>query len=423
MRPPTYTHSIQRPLAILLTLVAATALAQEPFPAGKRPARRPQPRPPQPGATFIPVPATSVQFGDPLPGLAPAQLADFIIGLEEFENVETAEGGLGPIFNNVSCVSCHSSGATGGASNVFVTRFGLRTDSRFSPLAHLGGSLLQNSAIDPAAEERVPAEANVIIRRQSTPLFGLGLIEAIPEETILALARGRKPDGVTGRAARVQNIATGEPAIGRFGWKAQLSTLLDFAGDAYLNEMGVTSRLFPEENPPNGNIALLEQFDAIADPEDAVDPETGKGDIDHAADFIRFLAAPPRLPVTPVIRAGEQIFQRAGCAVCHTPVLTTGPNPIAALHQKPVPLYSDLLLHDMAALGDGISQGDASPSEMKTAPLWGLRVSGPYLHDGRAVTIDGAIRAHDGEGRIARDRYERLTPAVRQQLLDFLSSL
>ncbi len=416
-------HTIRRPLQLLLTLAAATVLAQGPQPSGKQPARRPHPQRPQPDQTFIPVPASTVQFGDPLPGLTPAQLADFIMGIEEFENVEDAEGGLGPIFNNSSCVSCHSAGGTGGASEVFVTRFGLRADDRFSPLADLGGSLLQHSAIDPAVAESIPPSANVLVRRQSTPLFGLGLVEAIAEETILAGERGRKPDGVKGRAARVQDVANGGLRVGRFGWKGQVASLLDFAGDAYLNEMGITSRLFPVENAPNGNTALLEQFDNVADPEDQVDPETGKGDIDHAADFIRLLAAPPRLPATPAIRAGEQAFQRTGCAVCHTPVMMTAPNPIAALSSKPVALYSDLLLHDMGALGDGIAQGDAGPNEMKTAPLWGLRVSGPYLHDGRAVTIDGAIRAHDGEAQAARDRYTRLLPGQRQALLDFLSSL
>ena len=414
----------RRPLLTALLLAAATSFAQAP----KQPARRPKPHLPPPGSSpaasnFIGVPASAVQFGDPLPGLTTDELALFTAGLEEFENVETPEGGLGPIFNNVSCVSCHSAPATGGASKIFVTRFGQRMDEQYDPLAALGGSLLQKAAIDPAVQEVVPEEANVIIRRQSTPLFGLGLVEAIPDSAILENERRRKPDGVTGRAARIEDVTTGTMRVGHFGWKAQQATLLAFAGDAYLNEMGVTSRFFPEENAPNGNPALLEPYDHVTDPEDAVDPATGKGDIDFAADFIRFLAAPPRTPVTASIRAGEVVFQRVGCAVCHTPVMMTGPHPVSALSNRPVPLYSDLLLHDMGSLGDGIAQGAARPNEMKTPPLWGLRASAPYLHDGRASTPDAAIRAHDGEGKAARTNYLLLPPLLRQQLLEFLGSL
>src|SRR6266516_2366632 len=225
-----------------------------------------------------PVPSASgpVQFGDPLPGLTTDQLAAFGAGLEHFQEEDTPESGLGPIFNNVSCVVCHSVPAVGGSSAILETRFGRFMNGHFDPLTELGGSLLQQSAIDPACQEFVPPEANVIAQRQSTPLFGLGLIEAIPDGAILQNAASPKPDGITGRPSIVQDVASGQRRVGRFGWKAQQATLLAFSADAYLNEMGITSRLFPQENAPNGNSELLAHCDTITDPEDQVDPETGK---------------------------------------------------------------------------------------------------------------------------------------------------
>ncbi len=304
-----------------------------------------------------------------------------------------------------------------------MTRFGRNTDGTFDPLEELGGSLLQQFAIDPAVREIIPPEANVIAHRQTTPLFGAGLIEAIPDSAIQANATHAQKDGVKGKVALVQDIASGQMRVGRFGWKNQQATLLSFAGDAYLNEMGITNRYFPKENAPNGNEALLAQFDKVIDPEDEIDPATGKSDIDRQADFMRLLAPPPQLPFTASAKAGKTIFSQIGCAACHIPEMHTGPSQIAALNRKPVYLYSDLLLHDIGSLGDGIAQAAAGPQEMRTAPLWGLRASAPYLHDGRAPTVDDAIRAHDGEASPSRDRYLKLKPRALQELLDFLHSL
>jgi CxxC motif-containing protein (DUF1111 family) len=227
---------------------------------------------------------------------------------------------------------------------------------------------------------------------------------------------------VRGRAAVVTDVASGKSRVGRFGWKAQQATLLSFAGDAYLNEMGVTNRFFPTENAPNGQQALLAIWDQVPDVEDAVGPD-GTSDIDHAADFMRFLAPPAPLRMTASALAGGRVFGRINCSACHTPVLLTGASPVAALAHKPVPLYSDLLLHDMGTLGDGIEQGPAKMTEMRTAPLWGLRARGPFLHDGRAATVDAAIRAHEGQGAASRKRYQALGAGERQQLLDFLGSI
>jgi CxxC motif-containing protein (DUF1111 family) len=397
--------------ALAAVLVAGSTVAQNGAPFMPRHKIRPPMPHPQPG-----------QLGDALPGLTAAQLALFTGGREEFEAVETPEGGLGPIFNGTSCAGCHSAGAIGGASANTVTRFGRVANGRFDPLDHLGGSLLQDKAIAPEALERVPPEANVVTKRLSTPLFGAGLIEAVPDAEILLSALRPQPDGVRGRAALITDAASGKTRVGRFGWKAQQATLLSFAGDAYLNEMGVTSRLFPKENAPNGNQALLAIWDLVPDIEDTVGPD-GTSDIDHAADFMRFLAPPAPLRMTAAALAGARVFERINCSACHTPALLTGASPVTALAHKVVPLYSDLLLHDMGKLGDGIEQGPAKMTEMRTAPLWGLRARAPYLHDGRAATVDAAVRAHEGQGAPSRNRYNALGAGERQQLLDFLGSI
>ncbi|MBK8092463.1 MAG: hypothetical protein IPK32_10925 [Verrucomicrobiaceae bacterium] len=370
-----------------------------------------------------PMNAQRAQFGDPLPGLNQRELQEFLDGKAEFENTETEAGGLGPIFNHSSCVSCHSGPATGGSSEITVTRFGKSTNGVFDALDSLGGSLLQSQAINPAVQEVVPPEANVTAQRRSTALFGLGLVEAIPDGEILRNARQRPQDGVLGKPSFVLDVASGKTRVGRFGWKAQQATLLAFSGDAYLNEMGVTSRLFPVENAPNGNQALLQQYDQIMDPEDTVDPATGLSDIDHSANFMRWLGAPPRRAPTRNSALGERLFHGIGCAICHVPMLMTGPHRSRALDRKPVFAWSDFLLHDMGSLGDGITQGRATAREMKTAPLWGLGAQTSLLHDGRARTIDEAIRAHDGEGKNSKDRYAKLTDRDRAMLLEFLQTL
>ncbi len=359
-------------------------------------------------------------YGSPLAGLTNDQMLAFATGLDEFNNVEAVASGLGPIFNNSSCGACHSKPAIGGSSNIVVTRFGHRHDGQFDPLASLGGSLLQDQAIAPGAMEFVPRQANVVAHRQSTALFGLGLIEAIPDDTIIDNAAHAKDRDIHGLPAMVTDETTGTLRVGRFGWKAQHATLLAFAGDAYLNEMGITNRFFPTENAPNGNQALLAQYDTVADPEDVQNPATGRSDIDALADFMRLLAPPPTGHSN---RAGEQVFDNVGCSGCHTPHMQTGTSTIAALDHKSVALYSDLVLHDMGSLGDGITQGMARGHDIKTPPLWGVHASAPYLHDGRARTLDDAIRMHDGEARHARDRYTHLPEEQREQLVAFLNSI
>ena len=406
------------PILLAATLAAAALPPGDDSTTEQHRARRHEPRPHR-----LPPAHGPARFGDPLPGLTRTQTDAFTTGLDEFTTAEDAAGGLGPIFNEVSCVACHSAPAAGGSGVQTVTRFGQTAGGHFDPLAELGGSLLQAKAIDPDALESVPPEANVTALRQSTPLFGLGLIEAIPDATIERLAARPAHDGISGKAAHITDIVSGEERVGRFGWKAQQATLLAFAADAYRNEMGITNRFFPTENAPNGDAAKLAKWDKVADPEDEVDAATGRGDIDTAADFMRLLGPPPQRPATPAAMAGAGVFRQLGCDGCHQPVLVTGRSDIPALNLKLVPLFSDLLLHDMGALGDGIAQADAGEKEFRTAPLWGLRASAPYLHDGRASTVDEAIRAHDGEAANPRDRYLRLREMQRRQLLEFLNSI
>jgi CxxC motif-containing protein (DUF1111 family) len=399
---------------------AAGPLPPPPAPLRPPAVALPAPRPPQPAGRAI---GEAGPHGKVLLGLSATEKTDFATGRAEFVNVETPEGGLGPIFNDVSCVACHFQGGVGGGSRVVVTRFGRVTDGVFDPLVELGGPLLQRQAIASAFLETVPSAANVVARRMSTPLFGAGLIEAIPDATLTARAGLVKPDGVKGKAALVQDVVSGSLRVGRFGWKAQVATLQAFSADAYLNEMGVTGRFFPVENAPNGDSTLLAASDKVLDPEDALAVGVTKSDSDVAADFMRLLAPVPPLAGAASGTPGAAVFRAVGCAVCHVPSLRTGPSPIAALANKTVGLYSDLLLHDMGKLGDGIAQPTATMTEMRTAPLWGLRVRDRYLHDGRASTLDMAILAHDGEARTARDRYAKLTPTKRNALMVFLTSL
>jgi len=412
-------------LALTLALTTVAFAQPTPPPRPKPPAPTPAPAPAPAPARRPGPPAAAVagQTGGPLVGLTTAELTSFRDGLADFRQEETIDSGLGPIFNDSSCVVCHAAGGVGGASRRTVTRFGKTTNGVFDPLTAQGGSLLQARAIDPAFREVIPAAANTVARRVTTPLFGAGLIEAIPDSSLLAAAAATKPDGVKGRAALINDVTTGTQRVGRFGWKNQQATLLAFSADAYVNEMGITNRFFPEENAPNGNTALLARADQILDPEDQVNPTTNKSDIDRAANFMRLLAAPTRGPITAEVTAGERLFTSMNCTVCHTPALTTVSHSIAALSLKRVPLYSDLLLHDMGTLGDGIAQGAAGANEMRTAPLWGLASRPTYLHDGRTDSLDAAIKAHAGEATHSRNRYAALPAAQQQQLVAFLRSL
>jgi len=364
-------------------------------------------------------------FGDPLPGLTAAQSSAFAAGKAEFNAAEEVDEGLGPVFNGRSCVECHSAPAIGGGSERLVTRFGTITNGQFDPLAQYGGSLIQDHAITRAdgsvhnyQPETVPSVATIVVHRRTPPLFGLGYIDAVPDQTLFALAslEAQRGDGTAGRVNVVTNVATGLQAAGKFGWKSQVPSLFVFSGDAYLNEMGITNPLFPNENCPNGDCKEL-RFNPRPDINDL-----GDG-VQAFADFMTMLAAPSRGVITSDVNAGEQVFGNLGCAACHVATMHTGRSDFAALDNKPFHPYSDLLLHDMGSLGDGIEQGNARGREMRTAPLWGLRAITRFLHDGRASTVTDAILGHDGQGRASRDRFTALDDGSKTKLLAFLNSL
>ncbi|MBX7144207.1 MAG: hypothetical protein K1X79_07130 [Oligoflexia bacterium] len=364
----------------------------------------------------------------------------------------SAAEGLGPVFNEVSCGSCHghpeatSMIPLGGASiglTQSVRRFGQVQGNIFDPLASLGGSLLQmHSAVQlPECQEVIPAQANVISARLTTPTFGAGLVEAIPDRTLL---RGQANTAVSGTAQLVHALedpAGSAPRIGRFGWKSQVATILSFSADASLNEMGITNRFLQTENAPQGNQAALAVCDTVADPEDQ--PSTGRPEfIDAITDFQRYLAAPPQTPKRGM--RGESLFRQVGCANCHTPLFRTSKSravPIA-LRDKPIAPYSDFLLHDMGVSGDGIGQGGAGRFEMRTAPLWGLALRSFFWHDGsqplyQVSDLDSIIlgvsypwgsvfyghNAPGSEASASAALYGSLTPSQRSDLFTFLKSL
>ena len=369
-------------------------------------------------------------FDAPVPGLTPTELAAFARGDAEFSRRFAPNSGLGPIFNNTSCFSCHSGDGRGRLDNS-LQRIGSVSDDF---LGHLGGPQIQDKAIPGAEFERVPFGTAVSVRLPP-PVFGVGLIEAIPDATLLALTDldDADGDGISGRVNLVFSpdfIPHGEPGggpglhVGRFGRKAQVSSLLQQVLEAYLQDIGITSDFLPLENRNPLSSVPVEATDPVAD------PEIPASIVQATTHYIRTLAPPAPGEMTPRREEGRALFGSVGCASCHIPTLRTGPHPIAALTDQDVTLYSDLLLHDMGdALADGRPDGNATGREWKTPPLWGLRLMRRFLdgnaflmHDGRARSVEEAILLHEGEARTARDAFAALTPAQRAALLDFVES-
>ena len=364
------------------------------------------------------------QFGDPLPGLTRDQLARFQAGKAVFDTNFDAPGGLGPVFNDTSCTNCHNQAGDGGGSDTLETRFGEVVNGVFNQLLNLDGQLLHSKGIGlfngvDFVGETVPAIANVVAQRRTNPLFGLGLVDAVPDESLQELAAFQQTftPATAGRALVVTDVFSGQPRVGRFGWKCQIGTVLTFSGNAFLNEMGITTPFFPNENPPGGNVALLAANPALSNPNNTT------ATVIQLNDHTTFLAPPPQLAQTRNSSTGEALFAAIGCADCHVPAMLTGPNTVAALNNVLFFPYSDFLLHDMGALGDGIVQSGAQGNEMRTAPLWGARVRTSFLHDGRAKTVQDAILAHQGQGLTASEFFSALPRKAQAQILEFINNL
>jgi CxxC motif-containing protein (DUF1111 family) len=344
-----------------------------------------------------------------------------------FEEVETADDGLGPTYNAQSCRECHQNIVTGGASQVTVQRTGHLVNGRF--FESQGGSLIQSRATYPEATELVAAGDDVRTFRISPATLGDGFVEAIANDTLTRIRDGQPAD-VRGDAVVVSILeANGRARIGRFGWKAQHASLESFAADAYLNEMGITTPLLPIENSVSGTDVT--GFDPVPDPED------DGADVRAFANFMRSTMAPPRGGITDAVRAGEQVFVRLGCATCHVASITTAQTgtPInggamtvpAALGSKIIHPYSDFLLHNVGT-GDGIPiqptpEYAATANQIKTAPLWGLRTRNRLMHDGLSFTREEAILRHAGQAAVVTGRYQASSAADKARLIAFLNSL
>lgn len=373
---------------------------------------------------------TSIRPGVPLAGITPADFERFRVGLDDFLEVETAEEGLGPAYNATSCGVCHNVPTIGGGGVIAEVRAAYRDeDGGFRLIPGYDGGPGESlfhlfSTPNHACQPIMPSDVDVVARRIPIPVFGAGLVEAIPDDTIRALEDpdDRDRNGISGRAAIVVDLGTRTHRVGRFGWKAQHATLRAFAADAYRNEMGITNELLPHEMAAGISSEAMKLCDRIPDPEDLPDPRTGLSALDNFEAFMKFLAPVPREAVTEQIREGERQFSAIGCAACHVAALQTAPSANPLFDRKTVPLFSDLLLHDVGT-GDGIQQDAASPDEIRTPALWGLRFRRPLLHDGSAATVAEAIERHGKEAILAREGYRRLDSAGRRALLAFLNSL
>jgi CxxC motif-containing protein (DUF1111 family) len=402
--------------------------------------------------------------GDPLPGII---AADFTAARDAFATVEGLDDGLGPIFNEKACGNCHTQGSIGGAGVQIERRFGRFVNGVFDSLSNKGGSLRQlftvgaftgaNGQACNAPLEVEPPEATVHnVGRLTTPLFGAGLIDVIPDSVIIANASAQ-PTSIRGTVNQVK-VLLPNPAdpsqvlngtkVGRFGWKAGIAALVQFSADAYLNEMGITTQhcikgasvtSFATESKPNG-IAQPAGCDDRGPGGPGVPAGTDDGvgscanglseiqdDVDLFFKFMTFLAPAPRLPIDPNINLqGGTVFNRIGCAGCH--LLKDYVTPAHPANGVPGNFTfrprSDFLIHDIGT-GDMIgNDGDsvARTKLMRTAPLWGLHHRTHFMHDGSQTTITGAIQVHGGQAAAARNAFNALSTSDRNAMLTAMNS-
>lgn len=413
---------------------------------------------------------SSNSFSTPAPNINGSDLADHLDGDVDFESVfvtapASINQGLGTIFNNSSCVSCHprdgrpSFPANINARSGFFLRVSLPGQlENGAPIPVPGfGTQIQNQAIfgyQPEGKFQVtytdiveilsdgtqitlkkptyslidtyiPFPGNALLSpRIGSPVFGLGLLEVITENDILQNQdiNDTDGDGISGKANYVFDAVTGTTKIGRFGWKANTATILEQCAGAYNGDMGITSYLKPIETgfgQSNGE-------DGFGD-----DPELADHILQRVALYCKTLAVPaPRNITVSNVRRGAKIFEQLECAKCHIPKMQTGPSAIAALANQTIFPYSDLLLHDMGdGLADNRSDFLANGNEWKTRPLWGIGLTNvvnnhtDFLHDGRAKNITEAILWHGGEALNSKNKFKQLSAKDRNDLLNFINSL
>lgn len=364
--------------------------------------------------------------GTPLPGLSRADSVRFVAGLSLFNKVFSADEGLGPTFNENQCSACHTSPAVGGTTGfervIKASRYSGLQPGSCDLLISEGGENIRTNATPRlrahgVIRETIPASATDTGLFLPPFLFGLGLVEAIPEDAITRRADpdDRDGDGISGRAARRR-----DGRLLRFGRKADVATIEDFTRSALRLEMGLTTQ-HTERDLVNGAIAP-----AGTDP--APEPEVNPATVDLLADFVRFLVPPataarPGREYADTLARGRRLFAGAGCTGCHTPSMQTGSHDNPALNRKTVNLYSDLLLHDMGPDLATVCALDAAPGELRTTPLMGLGHRQFFLHDGRALDLREAVLAHGGEAQAARNRFARLDWLSQEFLVIFLRSL
>ncbi len=366
------------------------------------------------------------QPGDPIARLSKDERARFERGRVEFERVFTPETGLGPLFNAESCAECHESPAVGGPGDEVEVHVGSLSGAFCDLLVHEGGPVIQQRATPLLAaamgidREPVPPSATGTALRTTPDVFGFGLLDAVPDSAILARSDpdDRDGDGISGRPNRFF-----DGRVGRFGRKALVPTLRELNLGAFVIEQGITNPAAPTEESIGGK-PIPDGVDPVPEPE--IDPASA----DVVDDFVRFLAPPAPQKLSKAGRRGRELFHEIGCHTCHVPTLETGNHPVKALRNRKVAAYTDLLLHDMGPDLADICFGLASPSEFRTEPLMGLRFSEQieegeprFLHDGRAKTIDEAIRLHAGEAQASQAKFVGLTEADRNALIEFLRSL
>jgi CxxC motif-containing protein (DUF1111 family) len=414
-------------------------------------------------------------IGDPLPG---TDLTAFAAAKANFVAEEEIEDGLGPVFNEHACGKCHSIPTIGGSGTQIERRYGSIKNGTFfgydQAPENEGGTLRQlfsngtftnpnNHVTCTIPVEKEPADATIHnVGRRSLPLFGLGLVDAMPDaffDLIVALEPASTRGTVVRRASdfpdsRDPGQALGRPRVARFGIKDQQTNLVSFAGDAYINEMGISTqscfkgtsiKVFANDNQPlnaplnaacnGGDLAPRQPDGSFTD--DAVGPCVVNGqpvdqvqeDMENFRIFMEHLAPPPQDLSDPIsFAAGAVVFASAGCINCHSPVpFVTPSNPFNGVPGNFVFFpFSDFAVHDMGSLGDGIGNtGDsiAATRQMRTSPLWGARFNPQFLHDGRAKTVRAAILAHDGQGKAARDAFAALGTTDQNLLIKFVNSL